>query len=484
METQTNYHTLHKALIKGLNQLPQDDLPRCLNLINIQLNKLFQAKLTPFQSFQLLELLFPMLKNIGAQNQQYYLAKPKRRAIHLNQFYYCQTLLLQLALHYGAIINQTLLADNLPSIQTLQSQSLYRAMDLLLCIQHHCYQMYCAFPAHLWSCLHQFYFISEKKHLLHSQSIFPNEPTTVTLDNLYKQSLLLATAQLNKIPQHNLTEIFTQITHWANLITLSKNYTQDNYYHIHLDIDAPPFYTSLEQGKMDPSTTRFFHCQGIITQLTNTKTHNHLKKVWQGFHIRQQHRLTTHGFIPVIHGFNNIYKKLTHQISPSEEPWQVINSSPKGFCLQNEPKPHFTMNAETLILFQIPALVNLNLWSIGIIRWLKRSLDNPICIGVEMLGDSVLPVKIQQNNQKALLLLGSLVNKQPNTIILPTPTTIQLNSTITVIHPRLSLTIQLTHQWDQLINAQQFTYELLTTHTNLMGWSHVSVDMIDNEDLS
>lgn len=487
METQTTAQALQDSLVAWFNQLPATDLPQKLHLLEKKLNELPYQTLSPAEWFDILELFLPVIKAIGEDSQTLYEHPNSHSATErFHQFGHCQNLLLQLAMAYGITINRTLFEENTPTLQQLQCNTLQRAMQLLLQVQYHCYGAYHPMPTNLWSCLHQFYFLSEKKQLLHKKSDFQYHWSHRTIDNLYKEALLLATAQLNQLQPTQLKEAFTLIPSWVDTITLTTSNDANNYYHVHLDLDEPPLYTSLEQRMTDPVTTRFFHCKALLQQLKNTKVEQHLKKAWEGFHIRQQPRINMETTMPLSYGFQNGYLNLQEQEekeAPSEV-WQITNSSAKGFHLESIQEPTQTLAAETLITYKSPALAAFDVWSMGTIRWIKQTIPQNFEIGIETLANSALPVQTnngQNNLQPGILLLGSLVNKRPNTILFPMDHPWKEDNTLEIQHPKLQLIIRLTYPCDSFVDCEQFEYELVETKLNTIGWRHITYQDIEDD---
>ena len=488
METQTAAQTLQDALITWFNQLASTDLSQKLHLLETKFNELPYQHLSPEEWFCMLELFLPVIKSIGDDSQTFYEQPNNLSAIErFHQFSRCQNLLLQLAMAYGVTINRTLFEENTVAMQQLQCNALQRAMHLLLQVQYHCYGAYHPMPINLWSCLHQFYFLSEKKQLLRKKPEFQADLSHSTIDELYKEALLLATAQLNQLQPSHLKEALTLIPSWVNDITLTTSMEDNNYYHIHLDLDEPPLYTSLEQGMTDPVTTRFFHCQTVLQQLNNlenTETKAHLQKAWQGFHIRQKPRINQQTSMSLCYGFQQAYLSLQEQKEIPSEVWQITNSSANGFHLENMTTSTTTLAPETLVTYKNPAFSTFDVWSIGMVRWLKQLSSQNIEMGMEILAHSALSVEVAHvkgSSQPGILLLGSLVKKRPNSIIFPINHPWKENDILEVRHPKLEITISLTFPCDGFSDSEQFEYELLEKKQNTIGWRHITYQDIEND---
>lgn len=487
METQTTAQVLQNTLMAWFKELTAADLPQQIHCLETKLKELPHHTLSPAEWFDILELFLPLIKAIGENSQKLYKQPSNHNATErFYQFGRCQHLLLQLAIAYGIIINRTLFEENTFSIEQLQCNTLQRAIELLLQVHYHCYGAYHPMPTNVWSCLHQFYFLGEKKQLLHKQPDFKHHLSHLTIDELYKEALLLATARLNQLQPNHLKEAFTLIPGWVNAITITKNNETNNYYHIHLDLDEPPLYMSLEQRMTDPVTTRFFHCQTLLQQLKDTTVEQHLQKAWQGFHIRQQPRINIESNIPLSYGFQHGYLNLQEKKEKKgfHETWQITNSSAKGFHLENTKETKHILEPKTLITYKNPALTNFDVWSLGIIRWLKQTTAQNVEIGIETLANSGLSVQTkdpQGNVERGILLLGSLVKKQPNTILFPSNHPWKENHILDVQHPKLQLTIRLTFSCDSFMDCQQFEYALLETKSNAMGWRHITCEDIEDD---
>ena len=482
METQTHAQALHHRLEAWLAQLPVSDLPQKLHLLETKLNELTHQGLSPMACFHLLELFLPVMDGISEESQRLYAdPSPHKAAERFHHFGHCQNLLLQLAMAYGIAINSTLFEESTLDLEQLQCDTLHRAMQLLLQVQYNCYGAYHPMPTNLWSCLHQFYFLAEKKQLLRKKTRMNPLSCHDTIDLLYKEALLLATAQLNQLQHTDLKEAFTLIPSLANTLTLTHGNEGDRYYHVHLDLDEPPLYTALEQRMTDPVTTRFFHCQHLLPLLKNTKVEKHLKKAWRGFQIRRQPRMETDREVVLSYGFYPGYLNLQEQETPRDT-WTITNSSAKGFHLESTKAPIQDLAAETLITYKSPAFSTFAVWSMGTIRWIKQATAYHLEMGIETLAHSALPVEARKDKepgQPAILLLGSLVNKRPNSILFPTDHPWKEGHCLRVQHSKVELTIRLTCPCGHFLDCEQFGYEVLATQSNSIGWRHITYQDIE-----
>lgn len=120
--------------------------------------------------------------------------------------------------------------------------------------------------------------------------------------------------------------------------------------------------------------------------------------------------------------------------------WNTQNSDPEGYCLTTTgEKPALIQAGELIGLRDMTDDTEQASWSIGVVRWLKRS-EGQLQVGVQLLSPSAIAVKVKIKRTtpsdflNALLLPDLISAGHPTTMLLP-PLDYKVNETFQVSNP-------------------------------------------------
>ncbi len=243
-EPQTLACPPHPLKIKEwLEQLPLDNTGETARLVYQELTALNRTSIATQHRFQILESFRPSVQHIANALKKYYLCSTlPLSSIAIKTAQLTRELYLEMANGYKIII------DNLLTNEATASMTLthmHRAMSYLSEALLTSYQMYAPSPATAWHDMHQIYRYAEQKKL-HESPVLDNQNTLNpqrSINDLYKQALLLALANPYQLSQDGITEVYTALVKLAPyglLNTVSNLDDAAGSFIINLTADNPP----------------------------------------------------------------------------------------------------------------------------------------------------------------------------------------------------------------------------------------------------
>ena len=241
----------HPLKIKEwLEHLPLDNTGETARLVYQELTALNRTSIAPQHRFQILEFFRPSVQHVaGALKKHYLCSTLPLSSISIKAAQLTRELYLEMANGYKIII------DNLLTNEATASMTLthmHRAMCYLSEALLTSYQMYAPSPATVWHDMHQMYRYAEHKKL-HESPVLDNQNTLNpqrSINDLYKQSLLLALANPYQLSQDGITEVYAALVKLAPyglLNAVSNPGDATGSFIINLTGDDPP--TSLAVNK-------------------------------------------------------------------------------------------------------------------------------------------------------------------------------------------------------------------------------------------
>lgn len=140
--------------------------------------------------------------------------------------------------------------------------AVHRAIRYLSEVLISCYQIYIPYPDGSWKHLHTLYSLSGQNGLLEQPviDITLRNPTSTTIENIYKQILLLSLACPYRLRQNEITTVYELLSQWAPYSKLLDVKEKDTtgFFTCHLDSDDPPSYLALKQTEKLDAHWRIF----------------------------------------------------------------------------------------------------------------------------------------------------------------------------------------------------------------------------------
>ncbi|MEQ6342712.1 MAG: hypothetical protein M3A44_13965 [Gammaproteobacteria bacterium] len=234
----------HPLKIKEwLERLPLDNTGETARLVYQELTALNRTTIGAQHRFQILESFRPSVHHVANALKKHYLCSTLPLSnIAIKTAQLTRELYLEMANGYKIII------DNLLTNESTASMTLthmHRAMRYLSEALLTSYQMYAPSPTTAWHDMHQMYRYAEHKKL-HESPVLDNQNTLSpqrSINDIYKQALLLALANPYQLSQDGITEVYTALVTLAPyglLNTVSNPGDAAGSFIINLTGDDPP----------------------------------------------------------------------------------------------------------------------------------------------------------------------------------------------------------------------------------------------------
>ncbi len=318
-----------------------------------------------------------------------------------------------------------------------------RAIESLGVVLDVYYETYRPSPADVWFELNQLYWYAARQNL-HEQAIA--EDTKVSVNQLYKQVLLIALADPYRLHQGQLAEVKTYLAKFAKQAELQPLGKADNthgLFLVRLDGDKPPKALANHSGVTDGRTDIILntiplarmahqHLQDMDADIPLKKIGlpdaakqpgyremlKRLIKQWGIAPKRIFNRTSAHADLLVCGGISSLHHalsqgidapvqntesgvKITVQVSdPTTDEyqayncanWQVLNESAGGVALSKDPGSAAKIKVGDLIGLSSNGAEGSG---IAIVRWMQSTADNMLELGAQMLAPHAEAVAIK-----------------------------------------------------------------------------------------
>lgn len=136
------------------------------------------------------------------------------------------------------------------------------------------YQTYAGYPRGVWGDLHALFALA-MKHGLAAQAVTDptlQQDTAVTIEDSYKQILLLSLACPYRLRQNEIRQVYELLAGWAPHSKLldSSDAGASGYFACQLDSDRPPGYTTAQQTEQPDSHCRFLSTRDMAEPVNAT----------------------------------------------------------------------------------------------------------------------------------------------------------------------------------------------------------------------
>lgn len=255
-----------KKVEAWIGALPRAHVGETSRLIYNALHEANRTDLPPDQRFAVLELFFEPMDYVIKSLRKHFLGSPfplSQKSSKVAAL--VRELLTEYAAGYKIIIEKQLSGRAVAPDNRYLLRSVYRAIEYLSLLSFHCYQTYSPHSAGTWLEIHKLYGFSRTANTHHSalpdlQHMFL-QPDSI--DDLYKQQLLLALVNPYQLSQEDIESIYACLSFWSTHAVLSQ--TEDHgepagLFAVNLDDDSPPAYYAFRPGQ---------HSQCLILDTTD-----------------------------------------------------------------------------------------------------------------------------------------------------------------------------------------------------------------------
>lgn len=436
------------------DKLPSDNLYSTAIQLLLFLKKLNQQSIPPQRRYQTLSTITKIINELSirisqASTTNSELDKKQRIFSYLNE-----TLYIELAKSYQAIINESIKSINLYKkilISSLENSFFcYYTIIKTAIFEHR------SIPKNVWQDYHKLFQITLSSQIKKFSQIS-------TIVNMYYYCLLFSISNAHCLPKEEIESISNAIDDLSSYLKLSEfNGTATGRYVVNFNKDTGPIHiknpesitpncfnldltlviqrllqlkTSYSSIEIAPVENKFTPSEALLS----IPQINFLLKAWCSNRIRIEKRINSAGTVNVCFGFSACYRYVQEEILnkefvdsessiilPTLYKAEIVNISKNGFCLSCQDDI-----LDLAAIGELIAIKNQNdshaKWSLGTIRWMNRNVDDSFYLGVEILCENVKPIKS--------LVLNSTDSSAIPTFILPN----QLNMPVTMIAPLKSL---------------------------------------------
>ncbi|MDH3525968.1 MAG: hypothetical protein OEM43_00470 [Gammaproteobacteria bacterium] len=251
------------AVRQWIENLPLTNVDKTITLIEGALDEINGYILPNAERFEALELFARPVAHINDSLKKKYLGRPipvKGSAlVHAQK---AIDICLRMATGYkilAAILDRA--GEAGPQMATAIQRAIRYYSEILISN----YQTYAQFPTGIWGDLHALYVLAEKHGLAtHAVTdITTQHEITATLEDIYKQILLLSLACPYRLRQNEIRQVYDLLSVWAPHSKLLNSDTGDTggFFACQLDTDEPPSYKALQQTERADS-----HCKLLSTR--------------------------------------------------------------------------------------------------------------------------------------------------------------------------------------------------------------------------
>lgn len=253
------FDTHPKKVEDWIGTLPRAHVGETSRLVYNAIVEINRLEISPEQRFSILEQLHEPMSYVFLSLRRHYIgqyfpltqkcAKVAALAHEIMQEY---------ATGYKIVIEKLLSGRFIANDNRFLVRATYRAIEMLGLLSFNCYQTYSPHTVGLWSELHKLYEFSRHNNTNHhSLTDLPHMlPQPETVDELYKQQLLLALVNPYQLTQEDCESIYACLSFWANYAILSEPLDINSpagIFAVNLESDAPPTYYAY-------GSTRPGHC--------------------------------------------------------------------------------------------------------------------------------------------------------------------------------------------------------------------------------
>lgn len=312
---------------------------------------------------------------------------------------------------------KTLVTEDLNIVAT----SIHRTLHHLTLLQRWHYEIYYPLPNGFWGALHSCYQMIDDFDLNAYALIDVDGEQQLTLEQIYLRILVFETVNPSGLAFGELEQVYDFLSHVVKRIHLGAGVNRADLYAIDLNSDLPPIYRTLASKDFNTSKGwRTFDPADLVealkqkyltgvdgrnicidTEYLDPELVERLIRIWSSKPVRKYHRHSHSGVVKV----EVTMPLMQDDFDNVEQNWEMVNTSPTGYCLMKASDFPNDINVGDIIRVQEQNLPS-HEWSIAVIRWLRHSHDDVLLMGVELLSPkaSVVDIIAKEEKLKALLL--------------------------------------------------------------------------------
>ncbi len=381
-----------------LQRLPLVNPPRATKLITPILQELNLAHFSVLERNDFLESIHDTLDMVIISTRE---TKERELNCLADQ---CQIFLVKSYFDIAKqiISTQKSLKTNMQVIACLH-RSLYHLQQ---CQQYNC-QIYKKPPAQWWLLLNEIYKVAEAKQLLAGVSFkhTMQGEFAASLEDIYKQCVLLACVGPSHLSQNEMTGVFALVKKWAPLVKINVPTLKDDQFLINLDYDSAPVPHEFKHDVV-PGNQRSFDVKQLLPECHRLR--QLLFKIPDQTMEMDGVAITTDFVQRVISSLGERPKRKFHRVSVTgsvtlslqvtgeddlaqETQWHIVNASPEGYGLRSYAALPLDFTVGSLI--KVRENQNAS-WQLGVFRWVEVDDNGYIKVGVELLSPQFKPIKI------------------------------------------------------------------------------------------
>lgn len=258
-----------KKVQEWVDSLPKMNVGESAKQLYAAIQELNRLKTDAATRFQLMEIMRGPIHFICISLEKHFLNKsvvlPEResRIAKLTQ-----ALQNHLVTGYKAVVTQALMKMSSKENKRLCQLAIHRAMSDKNLVLLRSFQLYFPAPVNFWKEIHLLYLISQRFGFSENTIEDPQEDDwKSSILDLYKCSMLLATAKPNQLRQNQIKLVYDAAKFWAGFAEITQEKTVAGLFSIDVTSDIPPIYQSLMRKGADPKNIRYFDASAISDQL-------------------------------------------------------------------------------------------------------------------------------------------------------------------------------------------------------------------------
>lgn len=254
-----------KKVKEWVESLPKMKVGESAKLLYTAIQEINRLKVSPSNRFQILEIIREHIHFVCQSLEKHFLnlsvSLPEKEARIAGL---AQALQNHLAIGYKAVIAGVLSAKLSRDTQTLMPQALHRAFTENNLVLLRNLQLYYPAPPNYWLEMHTLYSLAEKNKILGKTYVDPILRTVeMSIEDLYKRALLLATAKPNQLRQKQIKMVYDVLPHWTCHAKVHMPGEHSGLFVIDYTQDTPPTYENLLVKPIDLEHTRVFDASEI-----------------------------------------------------------------------------------------------------------------------------------------------------------------------------------------------------------------------------
>lgn len=241
------FKTSTPAVRQWVDNLPLINIEASVKQLEFALDKINKTDIPAAERHATLDLLnAPVMHVTGALVKSYLGKQFPLKKRDLDNAAKATALRNRMAISYKILVAAM---EKQPDSRTGLTIAIHRAMRYLSEMLIGNYQIYVPYPDGIWKDLHNLYAIAEQQGLLQQQveDITLRTPARSTIEDIYKQILLLSLACPYRLRQNEISDVYMLLSQWAPYSKLHKesDETSGGFFIWSLEADHAPAYLTI-----------------------------------------------------------------------------------------------------------------------------------------------------------------------------------------------------------------------------------------------